>query len=149
MRPITISMATDCDVLNMGLCDHHKNRMAKGPVRLFVIMDSLGSHPRWLPTVYKIKSKGLSMAFKASWVWSNYSHDYHLPIPGTWYSVFWTLTLFHASMPFLSFLFFKMPHPPPPPPVFFLNLMKPASFWKESPSVSHLVMSDCLWPHGL
>ena len=120
----------------------------KALFRLFVIMDSLGSHPRWLPTVYRIKSKGLSMAFKASWLWSNYSRAYHLPAqtPGTVCSGH-----SHSFMPFLSFLFFKMPHPPAPAPdqIFFLNLMKPSSFWKGSESVSHLAMSDCLWPHGL
>lgn len=117
-------MATDCDVLNMGLCDHHKNRMAQGPVQTLCPYGFFGQSPSVAPNCLpRIKSKGLRMAPKAFSAWSNHfrlivsqsqsiccsGHSLQLPVPVPMVSSFNVLLPFSFS---LSLFFFKgMPLP--------------------------------------
>ena len=66
----------------------------KALFRLFVLMDSLGSHPWWLPTVYRIKSKALAWHSRPSQPGLIISGS--LPISG--HLVLWPLSTAHCVL---------------------------------------------------
>lgn len=123
----------------------------KALFRLFVLVDSLDSHRWWLPSAYRIRSKGLSVAFKAlfnvvqwfqaHWLATSEHMAEALVIHSLQLTDSWTVTaLSHlyataADSPCLTL-----------PSIHHLSTPSAPFNWHLPPSKNSAQMSPSLWP---